>query len=523
MQNIDSKNVFALANMLHNQYFTNNNNTIKQINSIYYDTMLNQRTAEYQNSVIATGQVYADARKHLDERTETINQEHKDEIKQKEDKEKAELEAKQKELEQQQIQIFHKQGLSRAGIKYEDKDIEEIQKQHPDWTKEQIYTELDKRSEYGLNDEQYLKLLGMVVTNKDLQRRIANNLRHGIGPNDKPFSQNDIQYLLDNGYTKDQAYAALAADEKYRFDPGKLQAFIDNTAIRTGAHTFNTVHVLDLYGAHHFHVGLNDANNVTISSTVTDNIHGKDKDDVPSDISHDPFKDKATKPRIYTDDKDPNITYIDFEPEDKSLPTAVLGVHEEFPQSNTNQRIRTIPQDRQQLSRENRANLAEQNFNNINNSQVDQFGNNIPILANGSLDNNALVRRELAEKQKNARTININDLLRQERQNTIRNQANQEQIVAKPQDSEVTANIVFDANGGKNIWEQLVPHMKKNIKPMQEAVEDAAKLRRDGLNDSDTNSDNWDQRNNSFYSNRTIFYPDSFGNNAFSFNRRRFF
>lgn len=530
MQNIDPKNVFALANMLHNQYFTNNNNTIKQINSIYYDTMLNQRTAEYQNSVIATGQVYADARKHLDERTETINQEHKDEIKQKEDKEKAELEAKQKELEQQQIQVFHKQGLSRAGIKYEDKDIEEIQKQHPDWTKEQIYTELDKRSEYGLNDEQYLKLLGMVVTNKDLQRRIANNLRHGIGPNDKPFSQNDIQYLLDNGYTKDQAYAALAADEKYRFDPGKLQAFIDNTAIKTGAHTFNTVHVLDLYGAHHFHVGLNDANNVTISSTTTDNIHGKDKDDALSDISLAPSKDKATKLYIYPDDENPSITYIDFEPEEpinKFLPTAVLGaVYEKVSQGNTNRQIKTIPQN----SGEKLARKMKKYINNINNAntqvtQVDQLGNDIPILANGSLDNNTLARRELAEQQKNAKAqaIDINNLLRIERQDIIRNQANQEQIVAKPQDGEVTTNIVFDANGGKAIWEQLVPHIKKNIKPMQEAVEGAAELRRDELNDSNTNSNNWDQYKNIFNSSIPIFYPDSFGNNAFPFSRKRSF
>ena len=138
-----------------------------------------------------------------------------------------------KELAQQKEEQRKKNreaGLSPSGFAYQRQDINQVRKENPDWTIDQVYDELDKLPIYSKDDAELLHYYGIQtpeindqnkqhVTN--LNKRIATNIRKGLAPNGRMISQNDLQYLLDQGYSEEAAKAALFAHEKYKFDPSK--------------------------------------------------------------------------------------------------------------------------------------------------------------------------------------------------------------------------------------------------------------------------------------------------------------
>ena len=133
--------------------------------------------------------------------------------------------------EQTRIKMLHDMGISKAGIRYKDEDINKILEEHPEWNKyqnkEEIATELDKKPEYGLDDNKLLQYYGVSVTGKDetstkaLTHQVAVNIRNGYAPNGTKLLDNDIQYLVNNGYTEDAAKAELFQSEKYKPKPNQ--------------------------------------------------------------------------------------------------------------------------------------------------------------------------------------------------------------------------------------------------------------------------------------------------------------
>lgn len=138
-----------------------------------------------------------------------------------------------KELAQQKEEQRKKNreaDLSPSSFAYQQQDINQVRKENPDWTIDQVYDELDKLPIYNKDDAELLHYYGIQTPeindqNKQhvtsLNKRIATNIRKGLAPNGRMISQNDLQYLLGQGYSEEAAKAALFAHEKYKFDPSR--------------------------------------------------------------------------------------------------------------------------------------------------------------------------------------------------------------------------------------------------------------------------------------------------------------
>ena len=158
------------------------------------------------------------------------------------DEEKEEYEKQQEEIskeEKEKIEEYHSEGKSRQGIKYNESDIQQLQKEHPNWTKKEIYNELDSRPEYGLSNLKYLQYMGIKVPNyrPGIVNQIADRLRNGYGPNGTKFAQEDISKMMATGLSKDAAKAALSKTQKYAFD-NERTAFTDYKISRNGGNSW---------------------------------------------------------------------------------------------------------------------------------------------------------------------------------------------------------------------------------------------------------------------------------------------
>ena len=159
------------------------------------------------NMIGADGHVYSD-----------ILEEHAEQLAKEED------ENKRKEREENIAK-----GIGPNGQKFADEDVKEYTDQGK--SEQEAYQELSKRADYTLEGEKLLKYYGIDIsavtdqTKKDaLIDKLVKNIRSGRGPNGRKIDDNDMKYLLNKGYTTEQAKAELYAHEKYKYDALKGDA-----------------------------------------------------------------------------------------------------------------------------------------------------------------------------------------------------------------------------------------------------------------------------------------------------------
>ena len=228
------------------------------------------------DAIIATGQIAEIVFQKHTEKIDKINKEYADKTnkdktkgkntdtdnKNKKDKVE-EVEATTEQPTEEQLKIYHDQSLSSQQIPYAKEDIQKLQEEHPDWTKEQIYTELDKQPKYGLNDTDFLRQYGIKVNPlfKPIEKYIANNMRNGRAPNGQAFSSTDIQKLKDEGLSEKEIIAKLSTEEKYRYQGNNAKYSILATKLSVqvpSGRTISAVHTFDAKGELTVHLGLND-------------------------------------------------------------------------------------------------------------------------------------------------------------------------------------------------------------------------------------------------------------------------
>ena len=212
-----------------------------------YDKEVNN-TANKQLESISSGKPVSETKKEDEKLTEE------------EKKKKQEQEEAARKKEQEHIETNHRNNLSAYGVMYRDEDIQKMKEAHPEYTDEQVKTELDKNIKYK-DDNALLKAYGITPDNKQyaniterVKKTIASNIRNDRGPNGRILDQSKLQKYTEefkakgSEHPEEEARAKMFAEDEYKFDPNDIKRVAEisyqtdekgnitggNTILRTG-------------------------------------------------------------------------------------------------------------------------------------------------------------------------------------------------------------------------------------------------------------------------------------------------